>query len=173
MRTIYLSWKSWASTKSTSQKLKIAELSNLDQNQFQNIAHLLGRDFFKTILIILNDHISKNKNRRYRKNDFSFVSRHNTNFWTKKTALHEGGWGNICMSLTRTGLKKVFIVFLYQFIYFIYSMHKSIIVIKDIIVTKNKKYHNNSNKVIQLSNYKLTIQLCLQIIFLIGKITKI
>ena len=55
-------------TKSTIfQKVKIAKLSNLDQNPFQNTAHL------QTIIGILNDHISKTTNSKNRKIGFSFV----------------------------------------------------------------------------------------------------
>ena len=69
------------STKSTiSHKLKISKLSNLMQNLFQKLAHLLG---WKK-----NSHDSKNfkrpylktKNRKNMKIDFSFVTEHCVKF---------------------------------------------------------------------------------------------
>ena len=82
-------------TRSTSfQKLKIEKLSNVDQNQFQNSAHLLKQIFFfQMILRIWNDHISKTKNRII---DFTFVSDHCVTFLTKKTALLELG-ADLCV----------------------------------------------------------------------------
>ena len=51
---------------------------------------------FHSILRILNNHISGSKNCKNRKIDFSFVSEHYANFWTKKgSVLFEcgEGWG--------------------------------------------------------------------------------
>ena len=86
------------STKSSiSHILKIAKLSNLNQNPFQNIAHLSGREKVQTIQRILNDHILKTQNW---KTDFSFVSvqyitLHCATFCInkKKTAVFEGEGG--------------------------------------------------------------------------------
>ena len=55
------------------------------------------KNFSQTILRILNDHISKIKNRKI---DFSFVSKHCAIFWIKNSSFW-GGEG-FCMSLTRT-----------------------------------------------------------------------
>ena len=80
-------------------KTKYRKLSNLLQNPFQNIAHLLRDCFFRqTILRILNDHISKTKNRKNRKTDFSLLQIFHSP--QKKSAFFEGE--GVCMSLTRT-----------------------------------------------------------------------
>ena len=64
------------STKATiSEKLKIATLSTLDHNLFQDIVHLLGRKNLAKWLR-LSDHISKTNNLKNRKIDFSFASEH-------------------------------------------------------------------------------------------------
>ena len=84
--TVSNSLRSLGTKLTTSQKLKIAKLSKV-LNPFQNITHILGQKENHNIPRTLNDHISKNKNRKNRKIDFKFDSEHCATFLEQKPNL--------------------------------------------------------------------------------------